>query len=138
MYDASKILYGGMQSIVELTLKNQKLKMQKTYKIFVAHRASSSSSTSVEAILRSFRKKQACFPGIDVIVFGHYHRRFIQSDGYWDSHEDRFKKILYVVNPSPMGLVEYAEEAGYPPLAINHYVNFFLSIDQNIQPYGLV
>lgn len=138
IYEPAKILHAGMNAIIELTIKNSKLKLQKTYKIYVAHRPSSTNSTSIESILRAFKKKQASFPGIDMLVFGHYHKRFIQADGYFDSDEDTFKKIMYVINPSPMCNAEYAEEAGYPPLAIGYYVNIYLPLDKNLQPYGIV
>ena len=138
IYEPAKILHAGMNAIIELTIKNTKLKLQKTYRLYVAHRPSSTSSTSIESILRAFKKKQASFPGIDVLVFGHYHKRFIQADGYFDSHEERFKKILYVINPSPMKDAEYAEEAGYPPLACGHYVNFYLPLDPFCEPWARI
>jgi len=136
MYEAAKIISAGMNAIIELTIKNVKLKMQKTYKIYVAHRPSSTSATSYESILRAFRKKQCSFPGVDILVFGHFHRRFIQADGYFDSETNKFKKILYIINPSPMSDAEYAEEAGYPPLAIGHYINCYLPLDSD--PWGIV
>ena len=138
MYREAKIMPLGMHGIVELTLTNQRLKMSKTYRIFVAHRPGKTSATSFESILRAFRKKQQGLPGIDAIVFGHYHKRFVQADGYFDPQSQVFKKVLYVINPSPMQGAEYAEEAGYPPLEIGHYVNFFLPLEKNKQPYALI
>lgn len=138
IYEAAKIVHAGMGAIVELTIQNKKLKMEKTYRIYVAHRPSKTDATSTESILRAFRKKQSSFPGIDVMVFGHFHKRFIQADGYFDSNEEVYKKILYVINPSPMRNAEYAEEAGYPPLSIGHYVNIYLPLDKHLQPYGIV
>jgi predicted phosphodiesterase len=79
MHQAAKIVDMKFGGIVELTISNQKLKMEKTYRIYVSHRPSKTDATSIEAISRAFKKKQSMFPGIDIIVFGHFHRRFICS-----------------------------------------------------------
>lgn len=138
IYEPAKILYGGMSAIIELTIENKKLRMQKKYNIFVAHRPSKTSATSLESILRAFKRKQSTLPGIDIIIFGHYHKRYIQADGYFDSKEERFKKVLYIINPSPMIDAEYAEEAGYPPLVIGHHISCFLPLDKKLEPWGII
>jgi hypothetical protein len=72
------------------------------------------------------------------MIFGHYHRRYLFPDGYFDIRADEYKKILYVINPSPMSGVEYAEQAGYPPLQTGFYVNVHLPLDPAAQVWGLV
>lgn len=134
----AKVKWLGMSSIIELTIINRRLKLSKTYKIFVAHRPSKTNATSYQAILGGFKKKQQAFPGIDLIVFGHFHKRFISAGGYFDTHSSKFKKVLYVLNPSPMANMEYAEEAGYAPIEVGHHVNIFLPLDKDKQPYGIV
>lgn len=138
MHEAAKIIDLKFGGIVELTIFNTKLKMEKTYKIYVAHRPSKTDATSMEAIIRAFKRKQSILPGIDIIIFGHFHRRFISSDGYFDSTADDFKKILYIVNPSPLKDMEYADEAGYPPLKVGYNVNLFLPLDPLAQCYGVI
>lgn len=138
LYAPAKILPMGMEGIIELTLINKKLKLSKTYRIYVAHAPGKTNATSIESILRAFRKKQTNLPGIDVIVFGHYHKRFIQSDGYFDSMTDTFKKVLYVINPSPLCRVEYALVAGYPPIEKGYSIEIYLPLDQDKQPYGII
>lgn len=138
MHQAAKIVDMKFGGIIELTISNAKLKMQKTYRIYVSHRPSKTDATSIEAISRAFKRKQSMFPGVDIIIFGHFHRRFISSDGYFDSRKDEFKKILYVVNPSPLKDMEYSEEAGYPPLKVGYSVNVFLPLDPLAQCYGIV
>lgn len=138
MCSPAKVNWLGMSAIIELNIVNKRLKMSKTYRLFVAHRPNKSSATSVESITRSFRKKQSCIPGVDVIVFGHFHKRFISANGYFDTTTNSFRKVLYVINPSPASGLEYAEEAGYPPLEVGTYVNVYLPIEKNKQPYGIV
>lgn len=138
MYETAKILPMGQEGIVELTLVNKRIKVSKTYRVYVAHAPGKTNAISLESIMRAFKKKQSALPGVDVIVFGHYHKRFIQSDGYFDSTADTYKKVLYVINPSPMIGVEYAIEAGYPPLESGYSIDIYLPLDQNKQPYGII
>ena len=138
IHEAAKILDMRFGGIVELTIFNTKLKMEKTYRLFISHRPSKTDATSVESIARAFKRKQSNIPGIDVIIFGHFHRRFVMSDGYVDSKTGEYRKILYVVNPSPVKDLEYADEAGYPPLKVGYFVNVFLPIDPESQCYGYV
>ena len=138
MHEAGKVLDMKFGAIVELTIFNTKLKMEKTYRMYITHRPSKTTGTSLEAILRSFKRKQSVIPGVDILIFGHFHRRFLSADGYFDSRADEFKKILYVVNPSPMHDVEYADEAGYPPLKVGFYVDLFLPLDPKAQSYGVI
>jgi len=93
LHEASKTLDCGSRAIIELTIFNKKLKMEKLYRIFVAHRPSKTDATSFDAITRSFKKKQSVLPGIDVMIFGHYHRRYLFPDGYFDIRADEYKKI---------------------------------------------
>lgn len=136
MYGAAKILSMGMQGILELNVINKKLKLNKTYRIYVAHRPSSSSSTSTDSIMRSIRKKRSDVPGCDLYVFGHFHKKMIVPDGQYDADSGEYRKILYVVNPSPMYDAEYADVANFSPLVIGHSVEVFLPIDSC--PYGIV
>jgi predicted phosphodiesterase len=138
MHDASKVLDMGFGGIIELTISNKKLKLEKTYKIYVTHRPSKTTSTSDEAILRAFRKKQSILPGIDIIIFGHSHKRFLYPSSYTNIETGEQKKILYAVNPSPMQISEYAEEAGYPPLEADYFINIYLPLDPIKPIYGYV
>jgi predicted phosphodiesterase len=138
IHEASKVLDCENRAIIELTIFNKKLKMEKTYRIFVAHRPSKTDATSFESITRFFKRKQGVIPGVDVIIFGHYHRKYLLADGYFDTPTNDYKKILYVINPSPVGESEYAEEAGYPPLQTGFYVNVHLPLDPAAQIWGVV
>lgn len=138
IYKEAKVLPMGQEGIIQLTLFNKKLNIDRTYMIYVAHAPGKTNATSIESIMRSFRKKQSTLPGIDIIVFGHYHRRFIQSSGYFDAKNDVFKKVLYVINPSPLTSVEYAIEAGYPPNEAGYSIDIYLPIEQTKQPYGVI
>lgn len=138
MYSSGKILSMGMQGILELIIVNKKLKMSKTYRVFVSHRPSSSNASSLAGIARAMLKKRADIPGCDLYVFGHFHKRFIMPDGHYDSKTGTFKKVLYVINPSPMYDVEYADVAGYSPLVTGYHVNIFLPIAETKFPYGIV
>lgn len=138
MYEEAKILPMGQGGIVELTIWNKKLNMSRTYNIYVSHAPGKTNATSIESILRAFKKKQSVLPGIDVICFGHYHKRFIQSDGYFDMATDTFRKVMYVINPSPLIGAEYALEAGYPPCQEGYSTDIYLPLDPDKQPYGII
>lgn len=135
-FDPAKILDLGMHSILEVTLVNKKLKLSKTYKLFIAHRPNKSNATSVEVMIRNCKKRKSDVPA-DVYVYGHYHRRLIHPDGRY-TEDGQFKKVLYVVNPSPLTNVEYADWCGFAPLSAGYYVNFYLPLEQNKNPYGKV
>lgn len=138
MHTAAKVLDMKMQAIVILTIYNKKLKKEATYKLFVSHRLSKTDACSQEAMIRGFAKKQSTLPGIDIIVMGHTHKRFLSSNTYTDVTNGETKKVLYVVNPSPMGAVEYAQEAGYPPLDSGYYINVHLPLDPAVPIWGVV
>jgi predicted phosphodiesterase len=138
IYSAAKILPLGIEGLIELTLVNSKINMKKMYRLYVSHAPGKTSATSMESIMRAFKKKQSTLPGIDIIIFGHFHKRFLQSDGYFDSTSDTFKKVMYVINPSPLCTVEYALEAGYPPIETGYSTEIYLPIDPNKQPYGII
>ena len=138
LYSPAKILSVGMQAILELTLVNKKLKMSKAYKIYVAHRPSSSSCSSLAGLQRNLVKKRGDIPGCDLYVFGHFHKRIILPDGFMNSDTGTFRKVLYVINPSPMYDCEYADVAGYSPLVTGYHVNVYLPIDENKSHYGIV
>lgn len=138
MHIPAKVLDMEMQAIVLLTIYNKKLKKEATYKIFVSHRLSKTDACSQEAMLRGFAKKQSTLPGIDLIVMGHTHKKFLSSNTYTDVANGETKKVLYVVNPSPMGAVEYAQEAGYPPLDSGYYINVHLPLDPAVPIWGVV
>lgn len=138
MYHPAKIPAIGTRAIVELTATNKKMRVSRKYKIFFAHRPSSTTATSEEAILRCMRRKRAEIPGCDIYAFGHFHKRFIFPDGYFDTDTGEFKKALYVVCPSPMANIEYADVAGYAPLLTGYTVRVQLPLDPNQQPFGIV
>jgi UDP-2,3-diacylglucosamine pyrophosphatase LpxH len=138
MHTEAKVLDMKMDAIIELTIENKKLKKQATYRMFVSHRLSKTDSCSPEAMIRGFAKKQSTLPGIDLIVMGHTHKRFLSPGIYTDVHTGETKKVLYVVNPSPMGAVEYAQEAGYPPLDSGYYINVHLPLDSATPIWGTV
>lgn len=136
MYGPAKILDMRIQGLINLKVVNKKLKMEKTYRIFMSHRPNNSNASAIETILRAIRKKKADVQA-DIYVFGHYHRRLIYPDGAYNN-EGKFKKVLYVVNPSPILYAEYADWAGFSPLNSAWYINIYLPIDQNLYPYGKV
>lgn len=136
MYGPAKILDMRIQGLINLTIVNKKLRMQKTYRIYVSHRPNNSNATSIELILRAAKKKKADVQA-DIYMFGHYHRRLIHPDGVYDQN-GKFKKVLYVVNPSPVRYAEYADWAGFSPLSSAWYVNVYLPLDPNQYAYGKV
>jgi hypothetical protein len=138
MCEQSKTLYLGIQAIVDLTIYNKRLDMERTFKIYVAHRPSKTDAGSPEAILRAFRKKQSSFPGVDIFIFGHFHKMFLHANGYFDIKSRKFKKVLYAINPSPVCESEYAEEAGYVPIKSATYQNLFLPLNPNLEIYGII
>lgn len=138
IHEASKVLDLGMQAIIHLTICNKKLKMERTFRIFVAHRPSKTDAVSSEAILRAFRKKLSTLPGVDIIVFGHTHKKFLAADSYTDTASGELRKVLFVVNPSPMEAVEYAQEAGYPPMDHGYSTNVHLPLDCASPIWGIV
>jgi len=136
MYLPAKIMDMKVQGLINLKIVNQKLRMEKTYRIYVSHRPNNSNATSIELILRSSKKKKADVPA-DIYVFGHYHRRLIHPDGAYNQN-GQFKKVLYVVNPSPIMYMEYADWAGFSPLSSAWYVNVYLPLDQSSYAWGKV
>lgn len=136
--DAAKIPWLGQRGIINLTIKNKKARLSKTYKIFLAHWPCKTTSASIPTILRHFRNLQSEHPGVDVFICGHFHKKVLHPSGYFDSNTNRFRKILYVVNPSPISNVEYAETFNYPVINNGSYVNIFLPIEENKDPYGVV
>jgi hypothetical protein len=136
MYTPAKILDLRMNGLIELTIVNVKLKISKVYKIFVSHRPNNANATAVESILRNCKKKKADIPA-DIYAFGHFHRRVIYPDGTYNENGE-FKKVLYVVNPSPITYMEYADWSGYSPLASGWHVNVYLPLEKEKYPYGKV
>lgn len=136
MYGPAKILNLRINGIIELTIVNPKLKISKLYRLYISHRPNKSNATSIEAILRNMKRRKGDISA-DIYVYGHYHRRVIYPDGAYDS-DGTFKKVLYVVNPSPISYIEYADWSGYSPLAAGWYVNCYLPLEQDRYPYGRV
>jgi len=134
LYGEGKILDLGISSLVRLTIKNKKAKISKTYTIYVSHRPNKSDATSIEGIVRASRAKKAEVEA-DIYAYGHYHRRMIIPDQFYTS-DGVFKKVLYVVNPSPMHNVEYSDWAGYNPIHTGWYVECQLPIDSDA--FGIV
>ena len=136
MYGPAKILDMRMNGIIELNVTNPKLKISKLYRIFVSHRPNKGNATSIEAILRAVKKRKGDIPA-DIYVYGHYHRRVIHPDATYNE-QGEFKKVLYVINPSPISYMEYADWSGFSPLSTGWHVNCFLPLEANRYPYGLV
>lgn len=136
MYAPAKILDMRIKGVLELTIINHRLKISKSYRIFLSHRPNNSNATAVETILRSIKKKKGDISA-DVYVYGHYHRRIVSPDGMYNPNGE-FKKILYVVNPSPITYMEYADWGGYSPLAAGWYVNIYLPLERERYPYAKV
>jgi len=136
LYNPSKILDLGMNAIIELKIFNKKIKESRTVSIFVSHRPVNSSGNTIESILRGCKKKKGDILA-DIYTYGHYHRRLILPDGAYDRN-GKFKKILYVINPSPMEYAEYADWSGYSPLSANWYVNVRIPLDPSLHAYGKI
>jgi hypothetical protein len=136
--DVSKVAWLGQRAIINLEIRNKKAKLSKTYKIFLSHWPCKAQSGAIPTILRNFRNLQSEHPGVDIFICGHYHKRLIHPSGYFDSSIKKFRKVLYVVNPSPMSNVEYSDQANFPAIQNNSYVEIFLPIENNKNPYGVV
>ncbi len=136
MYGPAKILDMQMDGILELTIVNHKLKISKLYRIFISHRPNKGNATSIEAILRAVKKRKGDIPA-DIYVYGHYHRRVIHPDGTYNELGE-FKKVIYVVNPSPISYMEYADWSGFSPLSTGWHVNVYLPLEKEKYPYGKV
>jgi predicted phosphodiesterase len=136
LYGPAKILDMKVGGLINLRIVNKKLRLEKTYRIYLSHRPNKSNASTLETMMRAMRKKKADIPA-DIYVYGHYHRRVIYPDGKYDSN-GVFQKVLYAVNPSPIIYVEYADWAGFSPLNSAWYMNLYLPIDKNLYPYGKV
>jgi len=136
IYEPAKILDLGMNGLVNIEVVNNKLKLSKTYTLFIAHRPFHTNATTVESIIRACRKKRGDVPA-DVYIYGHFHRGIIIPEVAYDP-SGRRKKVLYVVNPSPIEKIEYADWAGYSPLESSWTKKFYLPLDPFKDPYGTV
>jgi predicted phosphodiesterase len=135
IYKEAGILDLGISCLLIMQVINKTTKRMKEYKIFVSHRPSSTETTSVEGILRSCKRRKSDVSA-DIYVYGHAHRRLIEPDVKYG--EDGVpRKVLYVINPSPVHDMEYASWAGYSPMLRAWYVNVMLPIDGR-EPYGWV
>lgn len=137
LFAGKGVLDGGIHCIINLELVNKKLKLKRVYRVYMAHRLTSSSeSISYATILKNFAKKKGDVDA-DIYVVGHYHKRFIQSDVKYDAN-GRKKRVMYVVNPSPVGQSEYAIWNLYSPVQSAYYANLYLPIDPTMQPWAKV
>ena len=136
MYGPAKILDLGISGILELTIVNKHINISKSYRIFISHRPSSGNATSIESIIRSAKKKKGDVPA-DIYVYGHFHRRIILPDGAY-TPDGEFKKVLYIVNPSPITHLEYVDWGGFSPLSAGWYVNVYLPLEKDKFAYGKV
>jgi len=128
---------GGIHGIVSLKLINKKLKLKKTYKIYVAHRlTNSSASISHSTFMKNFNSKKADIEA-DIYVCGHYHREFIGSCTKYMSNGRR-KKIMYVCCPSPAMNTEYGTWAMYKPAQSGYCTKLFLPLGKYEHPFGMV
>ena len=136
MYKETKTLNLGIQGLLELTIVNKKLKLSRTYMIYVNHRPTTGAATTVESIIKACKRKRADIPA-DVYVYGHVHRRVIQPDVVYDV-KGKMKKVLYITNPSPIQYMEYADWNGFSPTGSAWYVNCRLPLDPNAFAWGKV
>jgi hypothetical protein len=138
----NKELYGnkgtidaGIHCLIHFTIWTKKPKIEKTYKIYLAHRLTNSAAgISPATMIKNFQKKKADIDA-DIYVCGHYHRRFVLPDIKFNS-EGKRKKVLYACNPAPCLMAEYAEWALYSPSESGIFLNLQLPIDDN--PKGTV
>jgi hypothetical protein len=137
LYGGKGVIDGGVQCIINLKIMNKKLKMSKTYRIYIAHRLTNSAAgIKMETMMANFRKKKADIPA-DIYVCGHYHRRFINPDYKYDTKGQK-QKVLYVSNPSPADVTEYGLWGLYSPAGAGYHINVFLPIDPNEHAWGKV
>lgn len=136
MYGPAKILDMRINGLIILTIVNKRLRMSKTYRIFASHRPNKSNATSLEVIYRNCKKKRADIPA-DIYVYGHFHKRLVLTDGCYDN-DGKFKKVLYMINPSPLFNVEYADYAGFSPVSAGWFTECFLPLDPDQYAYSHV
>ena len=137
LYAGKGVLDAGIHGLIKIKLVNKKLRLQRTYTVYAAHRFTNSSETiSASTILRNFQKKKADVQA-DVYVYGHIHRRFTMPDVRFDK-DGKKHKVLYVVNPSPVGQLEYATWNMYSPVQSSHYNNVYLPIERGREPWGTI
>lgn len=136
IYNPSKTLDLGIDALINLKIVNKKIKKSKEYLLYIAHRPKSSNSTSIERIITTCRVKKGDIPA-DIYVYGHFHKRIIFPDATYDK-DGNFKKVLYVVNPSPINGIEYAQWYGFSPVASSLFTNFYLPIENHKDAYGIV
>ena len=125
LYSLKGVIDGGVHSLINLKLVNKKLDMERTYKIYVTHRLSNSNSVSDTTIINNFKEKKSLI-NADIYISGHYHRDFAFSDVAYD-HNGSIKKVLYIINPSPI-IGEYAVIGMYNPTINNYFKNVRLPI----------
>ena len=135
-YGPGKIIDAKVNALIKLKLVHKKLKLERTYTIFAAHRPYQSDASTLESILRSCRKKKGDISA-DVYCYGHYHRRVAIPDSAFDIN-GQYRKVMYIVNPSPMCNVEYADWAGYSPLSVGWFQRLVLPLDPGKHPYTIV
>lgn len=136
VYNPSKTLNMGVRGIINLKVVNETLKLSKTYKLFIAHRPSDTSAGAMSTIIQSCRKIKADITA-DAYIFGHYHKRVIWPEYAYDE-KGLCRKVMFVINPSPMADAEYAEIAGFSPVESHWFCNFYLPIDKHLSMWANV
>jgi len=135
IYSGKGVVDAGIHCLINLNLTNSELKLKKSYRIYMAHRLTNSASAISHAtLLKNFQKKKADIDA-DIYVCGHYHRKYIDSDIKFTKDGKR-KKVMYVCNPAPCLLTEYAAWAQYSPNDTGIFVNLYLPIDGNM--HGII
>jgi len=134
IYEPGKTLFVGIRALFKVEIFNKQSKLRKEYRIYLSHRPGQSDAASEIGIFRACQRQKSDVMA-DLYLFGHFHKRRIIPDAVYDSN-GKFKKVLYVVNPSPLVNMEYSEWAGYAPLRSGWFVNVFLPLIGD--PYGEV
>jgi len=128
LYGGKGVVDGGIHCLVNLKLTNKSKKLSKTYRLYITHRLSNSTTISDSTLLNHFKEKKSLI-NADVYITGHYHRDFAFSDTRYDIN-GKVKKILYICNPSPI-VGEYATVGMFNPIINGYFKNVKLPIMKN-------
>jgi len=122
------VIDGGIHCLINLKLINARLKLSRTFRIYITHRLSNSTSVSDTTMINHFKDRKSLIDA-DVYICGHYHKDFCMSDTAYDIN-GKVKKILYICNPSGIS-AEYAAISMYNPIVQGYFKNIKLPINKN-------
>jgi len=128
LYGGKGVIDGGVHCLINLKLTNKRLKLSRTYRIYLTHRLANSNSISDTTLINHFKDTKSMVAA-DVYICGHYHRDFALSDTSYDSNGN-VKKILYIVNPSAI-VGEYAVVGMFNPIINGYFKNIKLPLLKN-------